>query len=199
MTDKQEKLLNFISEYIKENGYSPSIREIGKNLGVKSPSAVKVMIDRLEKNGYLNRSTGVARSLTPVVNNNKGVPVLGHIVAGVPVTAEENIEGYIQLDGLVKHSDNLFFLIVDGYSMKDKGILPGDYVLIKPTNSINNGQIGVFRINGEVTLKTYNRNRDGIFLLPANDSFSPISVTEDDDFEVIGSYVMLIRTEDNLV
>lgn len=199
MTDKQEKLLNFISEYIKENGYSPSIREIGKNLGVKSPSAVKVMIDRLEKNGYLNRSTGVARSLTPVVNNNKGVPVLGHIVAGVPVTAEENIEGYIQLDGLVKHSDNLFFLIVDGYSMKDKGILPGDYVLIKPTNSINNGQIGVFRINGEVTLKTYSRNRDGVFLLPANDSFSPISVTEDDDFEVIGSYVMLIRTEDNLV
>lgn len=198
MTSKQEKLLNFISEYIKENGYSPSIREIAKNLGVKSPSAVKVMIDRLEKSGYLNRSTGVARSLMPAVSS-KGVPVLGHIVAGVPVTAEENIEGYIQIDGLIKHSDNLFFLIVDGYSMKDKGILPGDYVLIKPTNNINNGQIGVFRINGEVTLKTYNRNSDGIFLLPANDSFSPIQVSEDDDFEVIGIYMMLIRTDENLI
>lgn len=198
MTGKQEKLLNFISEYIKENGYSPSIREIAKNLGVKSPSAVKAMIDRLEKSGYLNRSTGVARSLMPA-SNNKGVPVLGHIVAGVPVTAEENIEGYIQVDGLVKHSENLFFLIVDGYSMKDKGILPGDYVLIKPANTINNGQIGAFRINGEVTLKTYSRNSEGIFLLPANDSFSPISVTEDDDFEIIGSYVMLIRTEENII
>ena len=142
----------------------------------------------------LTKSSGRARSLTAVKHEeDKGIPIIGRIVAGVPVMAEENIEGYIPVKEFLRNSNGGFFLIVDGYSMQDKGILPGDYVFIQPCKEISNGQIGAFRLNGEVTLKTFKRSEDGIFLLPANNDFQPIPVTNDDSFEVIGRYVMLLR------
>lgn len=195
MTNKQERLLQFILDFHKDNGYSPSIREIAKGMGVSSPSTVKAMLDRLEAQGVLNRSSGVARSLAPVTSDEEdlGIPVIGRIVAGTPVMAEENIEGYIPVKEFLKNSNGGFFLIVDGYSMKDKGILPGDYVFIQPSKEISNGQIGAFRLNGEVTLKTFKKTNEGVFLLPANNEFEPIPVNEDDSFEVIGRYVMLLR------
>ena len=195
MTDKQERLLNFILDFHKEHGYSPSIREMAQGMGVSSPSTIKAMLDRLEAKGMLTKSSGIARSLTTVIqeDENKGIPVIGRIVAGTPVMAEENIEGYIPVKEFLRNSNGGFFLIVDGYSMQDKGILPGDYVFIQPCKEISNGQIGAFRLNGEVTLKTFKRSDEGIFLLPANNDFEPIPVTEDDTFEVIGRYVMLLR------
>ena len=195
MTNKQERLLQFILDFHKDNGYSPSIREIAKGMGVSSPSTVKAMLDRLEAKGMLTKSSGRARSLTAVMQEeeDKGIPVIGRIVAGTPVMAEENIEGYIPVKEFLRNSNGGFFLIVDGYSMQDKGILPGDYVFIQPCKEISNGQIGAFRLNGEVTLKTFKRSEAGIFLLPANEDFEPIPVTEDDTFEVIGRYVMLLR------
>lgn len=195
MTDKQERLLNFILDFHKEHGYSPSIREMAQGMGVSSPSTIKAMLDRLEAKGMLTKSSGRARSLTTVMqeDEDKGIPVIGRIVAGTPVMAEENIEGYIPVKEFLRNSNGGFFLIVDGYSMQDKGILPGDYVFIQPCKEISNGQIGAFRLNGEVTLKTFKRSDEGIFLLPANNDFEPIPVTEDDTFEVIGRYVMLLR------
>ena len=195
MTDKQERLLNFILDFHKEHGYSPSIREMAQGMGVSSPSTIKAMLDRLEAKGMLTKSSGIARSLTTVIqeDEDKGIPVIGRIVAGTPVMAEENIEGYIPVKEFLRNSNGGFFLIVDGYSMQDKGILPGDYVFIQPCKEISNGQIGAFRLNGEVTLKTFKRSDEGIFLLPANNDFEPIPVTEDDTFEVIGRYVMLLR------
>lgn len=195
MTDKQERLLNFILEFHKENGYSPSIREMAQGMGVSSPSTIKAMLDRLEAKGMLSKSSGRARSLTTTIqeDEDRGIPVIGRIVAGTPVMAEENIEGYIPVKEFLRNSNGGFFLIVDGYSMQDKGILPGDYVFIQPCTEISNGQIGAFRLNGEVTLKTFKRSDEGIFLLPANSDFKPIPVTEDDSFEVIGRYVMLLR------
>lgn len=194
MTDKQERLLNFILDFHKEHGYSPSIREMAHGMGVSSPSTIKAMLDRLEAKGMLTKSSGIARSLTAVMQEeDKGIPVIGRIVAGTPVMAEENIEGYIPVKEFLRNSNGGFFLIVDGYSMQDKGILPGDYVFIQPCKEISNGQIGAFRLNGEVTLKTFKRSDEGIFLLPANNDFQPIPVTEDDIFEVIGRYVMLLR------
>ncbi len=195
MTNKQERLLNFILDFHKKHGYSPSIREMAQGMGVSSPSTIKAMLDRLETKGMLKKSSGRARSLTPVLkeDEDKGIPVIGRIVAGMPVMAEENIEGYIPVKEFLRNSSGGFFLIVDGYSMQDKGILPGDYVFIQPCKEISNGQIGAFRINGEVTLKTFKRTDEGIYLLPANNTFQPIPVTEDDTFEVIGRYVMLLR------
>ena len=194
MTDKQERLLNFILDFHKEHGYSPSIREMAQGMGVSSPSTIKAMLDRLEAKGMLTKSSGRARSFTAVTQEeDKGVPVIGRIVAGSPVMAEENIEGYIPVKEFLRNSNGGFFLIVDGYSMQNKGILPGDYVFIQPCKEISNGQIGAFRLNGEVTLKTFKRSDDGIFLLPSNDDFKPIPVTEDDTFEIIGRSVMLLR------
>ena len=159
MTDKQERLLQFILDFHKENGYSPSIREMAQGMGVSSPSTIKAMLDRLEAKGMLTKSSGRARSLTTTMQEeDKGIPVIGRIVAGTPVMAEENIEGYIPVKEFLKNSNGGFFLIVDGYSMKDKGILPGDYVFIQPCKEISNGQIGAFRLNGEVTLKTFKKS-----------------------------------------
>lgn len=194
MTRKQERLLNFIVKFHEDYGYSPSVREIAQGLGVSSPSAVKVMLDRLQEQGVLNKSSGVARSISlPENNSEKGIPVIGHIAAGTPVMAEENIEGYIPVREFLKNSNGGFFLIVDGYSMKDKGILPGDYVFIQPCSEIGNGQIGAFRINGEVTLKTFRRIDGSVYLEPANSDFRPIQITVEDSFEVIGRYIMLLR------
>lgn len=122
-----------------------------------------------------------------------GIPVVGRIQAGTPVMSEENIDGYLPVQQFLNYSNGGFFLVVDGYSMQDKGILPGDYVFIEPAKEIANGQIGAFRLNGEVTLKTFKRQDGGALLIPANKDFEPIKVTEADSFEVIGRFVMLLR------
>lgn len=197
MTERQQKFLQFIEDFIRDNGYSPSIREIAKGLGLSSTASVKKMLDRLTDKGLLNRSGTIARGIEMP---DRGIPVLGRIVAGVPVEAEENIEGYMKLDRLTIRSGGHFFLKVNGDSMKDEAILHGDYVLIKPSPVITNGQTGAFRINGEVTLKTFRQNAEGIYLMPANEAFEPIPVTEHDDFEVIGILKMVMRmTEGNHV
>ncbi len=195
-TDKQERFLKFIKDFCQEYGYPPSVREIAKGLGLASTSGVKSMIDRLTDKGVLRKEPGMARAVSLPGNpheEERGVPILGRIRAGMPVTSEENIEGYIPLQDFLKTSSGGFFLIVEGESMKDKGILPGDYAFIQPQKTISNGQIGAFRINGEITLKTFRRTDDGIFLLPANEDFQPICVGPEDDFDIIGRFVMLLR------
>ena len=113
MTDKQERLLNFILDFHKEYGYSPSIREMAQGMGVSSPSTIKAMLDRLEAKGMLTKSSGRARSLTAVKHEeDKGIPIIGRIVAGVPVMAEENIEGYIPVKEFLRNSNGGFFFIV---------------------------------------------------------------------------------------
>lgn len=193
MTEKQKRFIDFIMKFRNDNGYSPSIREIAAGLGLASTSAVKSMLDKLRQMGELSMVQGKARSITAAAPFCEGISILGHIRAGTPVMAEENIDGYIPVKEFLKNSSGGFFLVVDGYSMKDKGILPGDFVFIQPQKIISNGQIGAFRINGEVTLKTFRKTDDGVFLMPANEDFKPISVCESDDFEVIGRYVMLLR------
>lgn len=193
MNEKQKKFIDFILEFKADNGYSPSVREIAAGLGVASTSTVKNMLDKLEKDGLLIKSSGVARSVSAVEAEDRGIPVIGHIRAGSPIMAEEHIEGYVPIREFVKNSNGGFFLVVDGDSMKDKGILSGDYVFIRPQKDISNGQIGAFRINGEVTLKTFRRTNDGVFLMPANSEYKPIIISPDDNFEVIGRYVMLLR------
>ncbi len=200
MTEKQQRFIEFIVQFRKDNGYSPSVREIAKGLGLSSPSTVQSMLDKLTTMGVLSRSSGVARSATiseavaeMIPQSEMGIPIIGHIQAGTPVMAEENIEGYIPVQEFLNASSGGFFLVVDGLSMKDKGIHPGDYVFIKPEKTIANGQMGAFRLNGEVTLKTFRKTDDGIFLMPANEDFKPIPVLETDEFEVIGRYIMLLR------
>lgn len=194
MTEKQKQFLEFIRNFRDEHGYSPSVREIASGLGLSSPSSVKKMLDRLQDKGLIMRDSGTARSTTVADDDNEGmIPVIGRIKAGLPVTSEENLEGFIPIREFLRNANGGFFLIVDGESMKDKGIMDGDYAFIRPQKHISNGQVGAFRINGEVTLKTFRRTEDEVHLEPANPDFPVIVVTEHDEFEIIGRFVMLMR------
>lgn len=201
-TEKQQRFLDFIDNFCRENGYSPSVREIAKGLNLSSTSGVQNMIERLASKGLLNKEAGAARTVSVQRENRQlynrheeqGIPVIGRIRAGLPVAAEENVEGYIMFQDFLRTSSGGFFLIVEGESMKDKGINHGDYAFIRPQKEISNGQIGAFRVNGEVTLKTFCRTAEGVIeLVAANNEFRPLVISEEDSFEVIGRFVMLLR------
>jgi repressor LexA len=188
-TKRQKQFLDFIEEFTEANGYSPSIRDIGEGLKLSSTASVKKMLDRLAESGFIRRASSSARGIE--LMRKRSIPVIGRIKAGMPVMAEENLEGYISLKDLVR-SDS-FFLRVEGDSMKNKGILDGDFALLRPSPVIDNGKIGAFRLNGEITLKTFRRNREGMFLVPENDDYPVIPVHDGDDFEVIGILDMVLR------
>ncbi|WP_265821496.1 transcriptional repressor LexA [Geovibrio ferrireducens] len=188
-TKRQKQFLDFIEEFTEANGYSPSIRDIGEGLKLSSTASVKKMLDRLAESGFIRRASSSARGIE--LMRKRSIPVIGRIKAGMPVMAEENLEGYISLKDLVR-SDS-FFLRVEGDSMKNKGILDGDFALLRPSPVIDNGKIGAFRLNGEITLKTFRRNREGMFLVPENDDYPIIPVHDGDDFEVIGILDMVLR------
>lgn len=190
LTKRQKEFLEFIEQFIDENGYAPSVREIGSGLGLSSTASVKKMMDRLVDGGLIRKTASAARGFE-LTKTKYDVPVVGRIKAGMPVMSEENLEGYIAVKDLVRPDS--FFLRVEGDSMKNKGILDGDFALLRPSPVIENGKIGAFRINGEVTLKTFRRNRDGMFLVPENEDYPIIPVSENDEFEVIGILDMVLR------
>ncbi|GAB1534850.1 transcriptional repressor LexA [Geovibrio sp. ADMFC3] len=188
-TKRQKQFLDFIEEFTEANGYSPSIRDIGEGLKLSSTASVKKMLDRLSEGGFIRRASSSARGIE--LTRKRSIPVIGRIKAGMPVMSEENLEGYISVKDLVR-SDS-FFLRVEGDSMKNKGIMDGDFALLRPSPVIDNGKIGAFRLNGEVTLKTFRRNREGMFLVPENEDYPVIPVHEGDEFEVIGILDMVLR------
>jgi repressor LexA len=189
VTERQQKFLDFIENFTESNGYSPSIREIGEELGLSSTSSVKKMLDRLASGGLIRKTSSTARGYE--LANRHSVPIIGRIKAGMPVMSEENLEGYIAVKDLVRPDS--FFLRVEGDSMKDKGIFDGDFALMRPSPIITNGKIGAFRLNGEITLKTFRRTKDGMFLVPENEDYPIIPVNEGDDFAVIGILEMVMR------
>ncbi|MGA1846545.1 transcriptional repressor LexA [Deferribacter abyssi] len=195
LTDKQEKMLKFIKEFRDKNGYIPSVREICKGLNLSSTASVKKMLDRLEAKGVIRKNPQQARSIEILDDffDNKGLPVLGKVVAGYPVISEENIIEYIDITKF-NNRERFFFLKVFGDSMIEKRIFEDDYILVELTKEILNGEIGVFRLNGEVTVKTYINKEEYIILRSENRSYEDIVVTNNDDFEIIGKVVYVIRS-----
>jgi repressor LexA len=192
MTERQKEFIDFIASFKEACGYPPTIREIVSGLGLASTSTVKKMLDRLAKKGFIEKNPSKARGLDVLLNNN--IPLLGTIKAGTPVLSEENIEQYISLKNLLR-GENIFFLRVSGNSMSEKGILDGDYLLIKQLSMLDNNEIGVFRINGEVTVKTFYKDdlKKEIILVPANKDYKTIQILENDNFEIIGKVIMVLR------
>lgn len=197
MTEKQKKCIEFIQYFTEINGFPPSIREIARGMGVSSPATVKGMIDRLIEKGLIKRDALKARGLE-LTNRITGIPLVGNIKAGTPILSEEHIENFIQIQTPLKYCPDCFFLRVDGDSMQNKGILHGDLVMIKPETQIQSGDIAAFRLNGEVTLKTFIQHPESIYLQPENDQYAPIPVTANDDFQIIGKMVSLIRDLENI-
>ena len=200
LTPKQQQIYNYIVSFTAENGYPPSVREIGAAVGLKSPSTVHFHIKGLEEAGVLKKTGGKTRALTlpgnafphvaeerdPAANR---VPVLGSVAAGAPILAEECIEEYLTFDTQGLEGEH-FALRVRGESMINAGILPDDLVVVHRQQDARNGEIVVALFEDEATVKTLRRRDGHTWLMPENAEYEPIDGTYAD---IIGKVVAVIR------
>lgn len=203
LTKRQQEVLDFIRSEIAGRGYPPSFREIGAHFGIKSTNGVKVHMTALEKKGYINRESRLARGieLTPLAGAESKppigvhhIPVVGRIAAGTPVLAEENLDGYLAVDNTFVQGEGIFALTVSGDSMKDVGIFHGDYVLGKPASTYFPGDVVVAIIGDEATVKRYYPEDKRVRLEPANPAYGPIIVEEGlPDFRIAGKVIGVMR------
>ena len=186
-TDKSEKILEFVRQFTMENGYAPSVREIGAAVGLRSTASVSYHLQQLQAKGALNAAAGKGRKRAVVTAQRAGyIPVVGVVTAGMPILAVENVEAQMPWDG----DPECFALRVRGDSMIGAGILDGDKVVIRPQQTAEDGQIVVARIEDEATVKRLSRKNGQIWLLPENDAYAPIDGT---NAEIIGLVKAVIR------
>ena len=184
LTKRQEEILNFIKKYIVSYGYPPTVREIGKAIGVSSPATIHAHLTNLENKGFIKKEETKNRAIELLVENeyipkdNKvvDVPLLGKITAGSPIEAIERPDEYLSLPSyLIPNDKEVFTLLVSGDSMINAGIYDGDIVIVERTNQARNGQIVVAMTDdNEVTLKRFYKENGYIRLLPENDYMEPI-------------------------
>ncbi|MGE3608719.1 MAG: transcriptional repressor LexA [Bacteriovoracaceae bacterium] len=194
LTKKQKDVLDFITEYVRENGFSPTQKEIQEHFGFKSLGSVQDYIKYLTNGGYLVNDSHSVRGLMPsnVQQNSEEIPLLGSIAAGIPIEAIEN-QDMISVPTHMLGKGQFYALRVKGESMIEEGILNGDVAIIKHQTQANNGQIVVAVVDNETTLKKYFKKSKQIELHPANKAMKPI-VIKDKECEIRGLLVGLIRT-----
>jgi len=171
LTEKQEKVLRFIENRLRDDN-PPSQREIAQHFGL-AQNAVYQLVGYLKKKGYLvdlagHRGLRLSREYLAKIGETDGIPVVGRVAAGEPILAEENIERYVNLNELFGLPEGAFILKVTGDSMVDEGIMDGDYVMVQPSQDIQNGQIGVVLLDDEAAIKRIYIQRDRIALKSAN-------------------------------
>ena len=200
LTRREKEVYDFICATIEQNGYSPSVRDIRDNLGIKSTSTVHSYISRLEEKGYIRKEEGKSRTLTLGDDASAGgrsktrIPILGQVAAGLPVLAEQNIEGYIDFSaGDKRLLGELFALRVKGESMIEAGIMDGDYVIVCRTSYVENGDIAVALVEDEATVKTFYRENGHFRLQPENKTMKPI-ITK--DLYILGKVIANVRYYD---
>ena len=201
LTEKQERILDFIVEHISQHGFPPTIREIGNNFGFSTLRGVTVHLDALERKGYIRRAS-TARSITVVgrtgrpkpVSDIPCLPLIGTIAAGTPITASENVEGFVPVPlEIARHHEGAFVLRVRGDSMVDDHILPRDLVIIRPQETAENNDVVAVMIGEEATVKRIQFVNDRVRLMPANSAYQPIEV-HPEDIRVIGKVIGLMRS-----
>ena len=192
LTAQQIKVFDVIKESLQSNGYPPTRAEIAKILDFKSVNAAESHIKALVKKGVIEKVPGSSRGIK-LVEEISGIPLIGSVAAGSPITAYENVEKTIHSNPLNKSVD--FFLRVQGESMIDAGILDDDLVGVRKTKNAENGEIVVARLEDEVTLKRFKKDSSGIRLVAENKSFSDIKVDETSNFSIEGKAVGIIREE----
>jgi repressor LexA len=196
LTNRQKEIFDFIKRYLRKHGYPPTVREIGKALGLHSPSTVHAHLAKLEASGLLRRDPSKPRAIELMVDKVKravrpGTPLVGNVAAGAPILAEENIEDYLQVPSVIGgEDDDDYVLRVRGDSMIDAGILEGDYVVVRPAQTASNGEIVVALIEDEATVKRYFKERNGIRLQAENPDYEPI---RSKDAKVLGKVVGVFR------
>lgn len=198
LTKRQEAILQFVLEYTQNEGYPPSIREIGKKFEIGSLRGVTVHLDALERKGYISRAN-TPRSIRVVHPSFQTsskvvmVPLLGNIAAGDPILAQDDVEDTLPVPAeMVRNIESPFLLRVRGDSMVGEGIMPRDLVIIRPQRTANHGDLVAVRIEDEATVKRLNVDRTGTRLMPANPNYSPIEIRTE-KAEIIGRVVGLLR------
>ena len=206
--NKREKdILEFIEDQVNKNGYPPSVREIGKAVGLSSTATVHSYLAKLEEKGFIKKESQKGRTLK-LLKNKKGkskeienkdyylekelvkVPILGKITAGEPILAVENVVDTFPIPVDFIGNSESFMLIVRGESMIEAGILSGDYILVKKQNTANNGEMVVALIGEEATVKTFYKEKDHIRLQPENSNMDPIIVP---NCEILGKVIGVFR------
>lgn len=186
-TDKAQRILEFVNCFMQENGYAPSVREIGAAVGLRSTATVSYHLQQLQEKGLLLAPGGKGRKRAIVTAQRPGqIPVVGVVTAGMPILAVENQEGTMAWDG----DPGCFALRVRGDSMVNAGILSGDKVVVRPQSTADDGQIVVARIGDEATVKRLSRKNGQVWLLPENPDYEPIDGTE---AELIGLVKAVVR------
>jgi repressor LexA len=196
LTKRQQEIFEFIKQYSGRHGYPPTVRDIGKAIGLTSSSTVHAHLANLEKLGLVRRDPTKPRALELLgeaarkITGQGGLPVVGRVAAGTPILAEENIEDYVEVPPIAGGDDGEYVLRVSGESMKDVGILDGDYVIVHRQETASNGEIVVALVGEEATVKRYFREDDHIRLQPENASMEPIRTRE---VAVLGKVVGVCR------
>ena len=199
LTKRQQEIFDFIKRYSARYGYPPTVRDIGKAVGLASSSTVHAHLANLERIGLLRRDPTKPRAIELLdraaagVRNlvRPGLPLVGHVAAGQPVLAEENIEDYIQTPSYAGGEQGEYLLRVRGDSMKNVGILDDDLVVVKPQDEAADGEIVVALVGEEATVKRFYRERDHVRLQPENEAMAPI---RSKDVRVLGKVVGLMRS-----
>ena len=199
LTKRQQEIFDFIKRYSAKYGYPPTVRDIGKAVGLASSSTVHAHLANLEKVGLLRRDPSKPRAIELLdravggvrnIVRPSGLPLVGQVAAGQPVLAEENIEEYVDVPGLAGGQDGEYLLRVRGDSMKDAGILEGDHVVVRPQSTAKDGQIVVALVGEEATIKRFFKEADHVRLQPENPAMEPIRSRE---VRVLGRVVGVMR------
>jgi repressor LexA len=204
LTKRQQEIFDFIRRYSAKYGYPPTVRDIGKAVGLASSSTVHAHLANLEKIGLLrrdpskpraielfDRAVGSAVDSVRSIVRGEGLPLVGSVAAGQPIIAEENIEEYVTVPELAGGADGEYLLRIRGESMKNAGILEGDLVVVHPQDTAQQGDIVVALMGEEATVKRFFRESDHIRLQPENDEMEPIRTKE---VKVLGRVVGLLRS-----
>ena len=196
LTKRQQEIFDYVNLYRGEHGYPPTVRDIGKAIGLTSSSTVHAHLANLEKLGVLRRDPTKPRAIEVLVDKAKaavspiGLPVVGQVAAGQPVLAEENIEEYVTVPPIAGGEEGEFVLRVKGDSMKNVGILEGDHVIVRRQDTASDGEIVVALVDEEATVKRFFRESDHVRLQPENDALKPIRSR---DVVVLGRVVGVCR------
>jgi repressor LexA len=201
LTKRQREALDFIVAHVQKEGYPPTVRELASAMGISGPKGAKQFLDALAAKGYIERAQENARAIRVVgqaaAGRPAGIPVVGRVAAGAPITAVENIEGYLSLGDLAgrKNEGGLFLLKVKGTSMIGAHIADGDMVLVRPQEVAESGDIVVALVDGEATVKRYRKDADGVTLFPENPAMEPIVFVGEaaSILSIIGKVVGVLR------
>jgi repressor LexA len=210
LTGRQQEIFDFLVEFVQDRGYPPSIRDITRQFGFRSPKAAADHLAALERKGFIQRTPELSRALSirgdvssrAARDRRTGraraatvqLPLVGRIAAGQPLLAVENIEEVLTLDGGFVQEEGAFLLRVVGDSMIDAHITEGDFIIVKPQDSAAAGEIVVALVGEEATVKRFFPEGDRVRLQPENTRLAPIYVTRDDpEFRVVGRVIGLVR------